>query len=407
MMILSIDRRDCSKNLAIVVTASPSKNMSEKKEIIDYLRNRQKAAEIEAKVNGINLWVLMGAIALVLWQLIEVVNPIILIQLESALRVLLCVEAAYLFFWMCSQSRVIQNDLRYLRGEGDIESPFLTLIEGVWILIPPGLFLAVAGRSFSAGFLILLGSLFVGAAVSSLHSKLSRTSDQQRRFPKPQFSQTTRSDFIGVLVFVVPNVLVIFEQIVALAGQSSWIDKDFFKCLALLAAFFLLVMVAIHRKQASNGIQWTYELETDLLVGSVTTENALRRIEHRALGPRLQDVMDRFFKGVDDKFLIFDRSMDQFREALVTVEQIPAEYLAEREARSKEASTKSQANLNELKADIAAFSEYLEKLEGRKADGRVAAVLQSLAGRNKAYRDRISVARADFDRLVGTQALLR
>ena len=32
--------------------------MADKKEIFDYLRNRQKAAEIEAKVNGVNLWVL-------------------------------------------------------------------------------------------------------------------------------------------------------------------------------------------------------------------------------------------------------------------------------------------------------------------------------------------------------------
>jgi hypothetical protein len=43
--------------------------MADKKEVLDYLRNQQKAAEIEAKMNGVNIWVLLGAIAVVAWQL--------------------------------------------------------------------------------------------------------------------------------------------------------------------------------------------------------------------------------------------------------------------------------------------------------------------------------------------------
>lgn len=45
--------------------------MADRKELLDYLRNQQKAAEIDSKVNGVNIWVLIGAIGVVGWQLMS------------------------------------------------------------------------------------------------------------------------------------------------------------------------------------------------------------------------------------------------------------------------------------------------------------------------------------------------
>jgi hypothetical protein len=109
--------------------------MADKKEIFDYLRNRQKAAEIEAKVNGVNLWVLLGAIAVVTWQLIGSVGTGMWDRPELILRMLLCAEALYMLTWLAWSVRRGREEVRYsVWTPTEIRSPLLALLIGTLLL---------------------------------------------------------------------------------------------------------------------------------------------------------------------------------------------------------------------------------------------------------------------------------
>lgn len=41
-------------------------------EVVEYLRNLQKAEEIAAKKSGINIWVIWGGLGMILWQFADI-----------------------------------------------------------------------------------------------------------------------------------------------------------------------------------------------------------------------------------------------------------------------------------------------------------------------------------------------
>lgn len=379
--------------------------MSDKREVIDYLRNRQKAAEIEAKVNGINLWVLLGAVAVVSWQLIDVLDTSILARQEIVLRVLLICEAAYLFSWICNPTRGIRDEVRYSSWHSsDVESPLLYLVEGVWLLLPPALLFFVSGISAAAGFVALFGVVAIALSVEVIVYRLRSKGADSERFPEPRFRTTRRGDIISDLVFGAGFTYVVLNQFFIIGPQAISAPSTFTKTLALIGLLYLLVLVTIRRRRDSHSIAWTYELETDVLLGTVSPDAALRRIEHRALGPRLQDVVDRFFDELDKKFSVFDQSSSECRDALLAVKDIPEKYQAERAAHIEKASAASKSQMEILRSDIAAFSAYLEKLNKKKSDPRLSPVLESLAARNIGYSERLRTARAHLDKMVKTAA---
>ena len=142
--------------------------MTDKKEVLDYLRNKQKAQEIDAKVNGINLWVLLGALALVVWQIIASLNAPIWPQKDLILRVLLVTEAVYLVTWVSQKSQGITDDIRYSSDSG--ESSFEGLFLAVLLLMPPGLFVALVDRRWSAMAILVIGLLFTSIALGLMAS---------------------------------------------------------------------------------------------------------------------------------------------------------------------------------------------------------------------------------------------
>lgn len=273
--------------------------MAEKKEIFDYLRNRQKAAEIEAKVNGINLWVLAGAISIIAWQLLGSLEQTFWSQPEAILRTLLCTEGLYILSSWGSVHRR-QQEVRYSQTKlADIESPFLVLLHGTSLLLPPLLSLIYVGKTLGSIILGLFGLVIVITSIMAIGSRLFYLRAKTEKFPKPDFEPTTRGEMIFVILSGVAFSMAVLEQIKFGWEHRGIMSVTFAKQLALLAALYLLALLIVIRKLRSNRIAWTYELETELLLGSITAEVAARRIEHRALGPRLQDVMDRFFDDLD------------------------------------------------------------------------------------------------------------
>lgn len=372
--------------------------MTDRKEVFDYLRNRQKAAEIEAKVNGINLWVLIGAIAVVSWQLLASIGSSLWDHSELVIRAILCAEALYMFRLLGNNSRRARGEIRYSQWRfTDIESPFLRLFEGALYLLPPLIAWRFLGLGWSVITLGLFGLIFFGFSVAAISSHLFNIDAVGEKFPKPDFGLTTRADILSDLFFGAAFALSILEQ-----GRFAWEHQETFtmelaKQVALLSALYLLIVVTVQRKLQSNGIAWTYELETEVLLGSVSVEVAIRRIEHRGLGPRLQDVMDRFFDDLDRRFVELNTLFSECSQKLESVKDVPLQYGAERAARVQGATQMVSAHIAGLAHDCAEFGRYLEKLDQKNVGALKATLaphLLSLKARHESYLERLQEAKA-------------
>jgi membrane protein YdbS with pleckstrin-like domain len=383
--------------------------MEDKKEIIDYLRNQQKAAEIEAKVNGINIWVLIGAVAVVIWKLLSTVNSNFWQHQELILRVLICFEACYLINILCFSGHIIRDDVRYSSWRpSNMESPFLMLVIGILFFLPPGLFLLLVGLSLSALYIGMFGLIFFITGGVAIASVIIDRKGKPQRFPEPKFEQTRQSDMLSSLIAAVFLIFVIADQAASLRNQFSVVSVEIAQALSLIVALYLLLIVMIRRKLKSHSIRWTYELETDILLGIISPDVALRRIEHRALGPRLQDVMDNFFDELDRKFTELDSLRESCHSQLNSVNEIPMQYKLERSARLNEACAMPQAHIKELLSDCCEFSEYLQKLSKKKSGLRKLAldsILQSLASRHATYERRAKDAKKELDKLTASYDL--
>lgn len=380
--------------------------MAEKKEVLDYLRNLQKAAEIEAKINGVNIWVLLGAMAVVAWQLAGTSGTSrVWSDLEFLLRTLVAAEALHMLSWLIGRSGADREEIRYSRSNFvEIDSPFLVLLKGVLLLLPPAGLIMEAGKSVGTITLCLLAVAFVGLSVAAIAKPFLPALVSKEKFPKPDFGLTKRADAATDLFFAALFVAALTEQVLFVKASFAQFGMEDARHAVLIATLYMLLLIAISRRLQTNGIEWTYELETEVVIGAITPEVAVRRIESRRLGPRLQDVVDRFFDDLDRRLSGLDSMLVECKQKIEEAKQVPQEYPAERAARTKSASDGVATQLEELSADCREFGEYLKKLEQKAAGGRKAAlepVLASLKVRHEAYDDRIRTAKLEFKRLLG------
>jgi len=379
-------------------------NLSDKKEVLEYLRNKQKAAEINAKVNGINLWVLLGAIALTLWQLTNFAGAEALSHAEVVVPALLLAEAAYFLTWFMGPSSSHRKEVRFSSWRPqDVESPFLLGTFSFLIVLPPAASMLILGASFSGWFLGIFGVALLVASLAGVLARFSESDDEIERFPKPNFGLSARADVITDIIFGFLFLAVAAVQIRELLRYPEIYSVETLRPIGLLVVLYWLSLIAIQRKVRSLAIGWTYELETDLVLGVVTPEVALRRIEHRALGPRLQDVLDRFFDQLDRKFESIDVALKDCVERLCSVEGIPKEYAAERAARIAESRDMVAPLIEGVIEDCRDFKEYLGKLDGEtrgRKPPELITLMPVLLARHEEYRKRAAKAKQELDRAV-------
>lgn len=379
--------------------------MADKKEILDYLRNKQKAAEIESKVNGINLWVLLGAIALVLWSLLDSFGGAGRLDLEISLRALTCAGCLYFLGFAISGSVGARDEIRFYRsGVMRVEAAIIFILMGCLLVSPP----AFALHHFGAdGFIVLMlvfGSMFAFIGIEELFTALKRQPKRQEKFPHPTFDSSVRSRNATNVIVTAIFCAALCYQLFDVRAKIFVMPPEQIKAALLLMALYLLVLIALDRKKKISDINWTYEMETDLLLEFVTPALALRRIEHRALGPRLQEVMDNFFDELDGRFSRFQVALEACSEQLALAQEIPEEYKIERASRIKNAAQEPFQIIEKIESDVKEFSSYLEKLKEKKISNERpegASLLQSLTERNKEYRALATQARRNLEGTLG------
>lgn len=377
--------------------------MADGKEVLDYLRNQQKAAEIESKMNGVNVWVLAGAIGVVGWQLISTPAAKLWSENDLIARTLVAATALYMLSALAGRSSSTRDDIRYSRPDfSEVESPFLMLLISMLIFLPPAALWLLVGKSIGVIILSFLGLLSIIFSLSSILKPLFRQSQTMERFPKPEFGLTKRDDAIAELVMGALLIVPIIEQILYIRNMQSGVSVEI-KPTILLGVLYLLALITIARTHKNYSIAWTYELETDIVLGIISPEVAVRKIENRRLGHRLQDVVDRFFDDLDRRFSEVDSNLTECNEKINAAKEVPAHYPAERAARLNAASDGLADMIDALAADCSEFREYLEKLEQKSGKGRKAIlepILASLKVRHKLYEQRARNTRLELSRLL-------
>lgn len=378
--------------------------MTDRKEVIDYLRNQQKAAEIEAKMNGVNIWVLLGAIAVVGWQLTSVLTFRLRSDYELIVRTLIIAITIHMLIQFSSKSSDERDELRYSQIKfSEVNSPFLLLFSELLIFLPPVVLWMIAGMSFTAFIISFLGALGVIISFISIFYPLFAVDKKSEKFPKPDFGMTKKSVLALGIIFGIFLLTALIQQI----GSIFMIRDDFnvedVKSMLLLVALYILVLTTVTRRRQNNIIAWTYDLETDIILGVISPEVAIRKIENRRLGHRLHDIMNQFFDGLDNSLAEIELKLIECEKKINEAKNIPEQYSTERAARIKDASEDVETKINSFTEDCNEFREYLRKLEKMPSGGKkvvVPQVLVNLKARYEIYSKNAQKAKQELDRLL-------
>lgn len=351
---------------------------TDKKEVLEYLRNMQKAAEIEAKLYGINIWVLLGAISLITWQLLQFLDVQVVSWREMVVRTILVSNAGYLLVGICKPTGGLRDDLRYqgLRP-GELFSPLLSIIQGCVYFVPGAVSIYVIGNSLAGWVLTILGIFVLGMAFNGIFQQVRRDSASNGRFPTPYFRISRRGNVVGELVFGIVLLLSVSTQVTELWHLVSASSEQIKFC-ALIAALYLLCVIALQRTVSNYALDWTYELETDVVLGIQTPEAALRRIESKSLGPRFEEVMQQFFADLEGMLGQLEKELDLAGDRLAGIEEIPKKFPAERTARIDGALEHSAVLLRKLRSELDELESYMVRLRVGNIDARVLSAIKQI-----------------------------
>lgn len=335
----------------------------DRKEVFDYLRNHQKAEEIESKVNGINLWVLLGAIALLFWQLISTFDSRLITDFQSSIRVIFLADLIHTFIRFSGPSSVTQTEARYSQGSFlDPHPSMLDAMRGLATSVPSVLMLFFVERNIPLTLMAVMESLGIISTTVSFIARFFKYQPKQKRFPEPAFKTTPRQHVTMLFITVGLTVWLGVEQGRFFASHLAGVSDSFTKSLILLGGLYLLSILAMERSLRSHGIGWTYRMETALLTGQISHEVAIRQIETRALGRSLHRVMDRFFEEVSDYLDNAERALSVAGEQVLNIQTIPVNYAIERTTRIETLTSAVQNQIEKAEEASKEFTTYLERL---------------------------------------------
>ncbi|MGB7651521.1 MAG: hypothetical protein WBL62_10065 [Gallionella sp.] len=328
--------------------------LADRKEVFDYLRNLQKAEEIAAKRSGISVWVIWGALWFVTWKILENTGFTLSVFKWSLDLVIISQILATLF--ISSPIQDIGDGPRFLnlRFFSISEAPSLLLMTFLWSIAPSAI------EIYLFGFSLL--NIVVGGILISLfgYGVWLEFADTKRRFPKPTFrtSSSIKLTLIWCLTVIVFCVMCFPSPLT----YRLLIGSEAGKYLILTISFFWLIYVLLETHQKHYNDAWTYRTERELLLGTITSEAALRRIEQRYLGEKLSSVIDGYWDEVAIEMTATKVLIDKFKTDSAEIQKIPKEYPNEIKSRCHNAEKLAQQKLKSLLFSHREFTTYIQEI---------------------------------------------
>jgi hypothetical protein len=332
--------------------------IASRKEIFDYLRNVQKETEIKARLSGINIWVLYGALSFVCWTLLEPSAPG-LSRLVWNWALYICqILVCFSLLLMNSNVRTNDDDFRFQPGRLASMSPLSHqwCMKFLWIAAPFIAFGILRGFSLSS---ILIPLLMFGFIILEL---FIRTDSDDLTI---MFNRTRKIRFLVILVDMILLGSTLWDGADLWSNSLNVLNRAEIKVAASLVAIYYLISLLIERGLADKSDAWTYELEKKLLLGLCSPTEALTTIENHSLGARLMTVVER-------KRLDLTASADEVKKLLQgaipkveEIAQISSDYVFERTAQFTALSTPIRQAITHNEASLSKFDAFKSKLAAK------------------------------------------
>lgn len=378
--------------------------MDKRKEVFEYLRNAQKAAEIDAKVDGVNIWVLMGGLALIIWQLVARVESDILKDVEFSSSVFLLSLTVYLLATFFLSRNKWSTETRYSAIDyGATELPYVELAQSILIMAPVTLSLFATGLGFANVLYGLLGVGLFGTSIFHICRGMIPTSEKEKIVLSTKFATGPTTGGVLGLCFLGALSFAAYEQFRLLTSKASLGTASAIEAILLLGGVYILAFLALRQRAKANRIAWTYDLERELLLEVVSPEVALQRIEHRALGPRFEDVMNAFVNDLDSRFDEIGAEWASAKEDLAAIIDIPVSYRTERSSRTQDVAKPILEKLENIIDDATKLADHLLELAKQKRIAKrpvVAALIPRLVERQRSYVSRAKGMIAELKSMV-------
>ncbi|OIJ43468.1 hypothetical protein [Massilia timonae] len=329
-----------------------------RKEIFDYLRNVQKETEIRARLSGINIWVIFGAMGVIVWALLDPTKSILSEKVFLWATVICQIFIVTINLGVAVRVQGSRSDLRFLPA---------------WMASRTdlALFWATLYAIFSAPFIVcgVLWGFTVGTAVFSLVMSLLILSelfgkadheDANRLFGKSKSSKIFAVGFFFVILFSI-----VYDNVLLWTDPDNWLSRLEVKTVFLIVALYFLLLLLNQRKLADNLDAWTYELEKKIILGLCTNEEALRAIENQQLGARLISVIEKKKSSLVSKGVQLEKELESMRLAISNIEKISREYMHERRAQHAAATKAVENSLSELEGEFKNLESFSKKLRNR------------------------------------------
>lgn len=378
-----------TSNFLIYIMSTPLQDSDStvRKEIFEYLRNVQKETEIRARLSGINIWILYGAMGFIVWSLLD----------QSAkppsdtvvhLAVFACQLAfMYLFLLALSSTRDDETEVRFrpawMASQTNLSK--LWCAKFGWLAIPYvvsawlyGLTLSTA----SVSVMMVLSIVFelYGNTASEAASMLS-PSKEERIYP--------------AVLYGIIGVAVLYEN-----RETIWLlyelNRSDVKTLILLIVLYFLFGLLITRSIANVADAWTYALEKKLLLGLCTNAEALATIESNSIGARLLKVIETRRRNVSSSEQAIGVAMSQVDQRMGEIEKISPDYRHERMAQYTAVAAPVGQEIGRFENAISALQQFNDNLAARNKqlqDKRIEGLIEDLATEIQGHKSQVSKLR--------------
>jgi hypothetical protein len=357
------------------------KDSTIRKEVFEHLRNIQKAEEISAKRTGINIWVLWGALWFVAWKLFDNANLVASPAFIQTSLSLILISQVFQLLIQPSPKNTLGEEPRFVNFNALSlsETPSALIISFLWFVLPSVTYWMMFGLSFismtTGGLILLVFGLIVWSEIKN-----------RNRFPKPIFKSASKfGDYILhlILASACANEAINFVHLV------PSVDAEVLRMSILFVTAYWLIYLLLETLQKHHNDAWTYRTERELLLGFISTSEALSRIEFRYLGTRLSGVVENYWSNISSQFEVANKLLSKFKEESAEIQKIPAQYTEERKARAKKSVTLLNDAIQKLFKDIEEFSGYItELLDSQKVtpDKNIIEAIKNAMQRNKQTR---------------------
>lgn len=324
-----------------------------RKEIFDYLRNVQKETEVKARLSGINVWVLYGAIGFLLWKLLSINSyPLYLLHWITFCCEVLSVGAVILIILSVGSD---ESDIRF-RPAGVNSRNNLSkywCMRFAWFGAP-FIFSAIAmGVTVSAAVMIVITFVLI---FIELFVKIDNEDVNMLTH------RTLKERLIGVIVYTAIMAFTILENFRSLSGTARSLVTSDLKVIILSVSIYFLIILLIKRGLTDNSDAWSYDLEKKLLLGLCSNSEALWVIESQQLGSRLVKVVEKKRADVSSSLEQLSSLLEGANHKINEIAKISIEYAHERKAQYDEVSGPFKEAIDKSEQSIKRLSDFAKKL---------------------------------------------